>query len=70
MKNTVLAIKHYEAAIKLNPNKGESFYNLGNALCVVQKYDDAIENYKKVITFDSYNAPAFFNLGNAYYMCG
>ena len=36
------AIKHYKAAIALNPKKPESFYNLGNALCVKSDYDNAV----------------------------
>jgi tetratricopeptide (TPR) repeat protein len=61
---------HYKRAIQINPNKSESYYNFGNALCVKQEYDAAIDNYKKAIELDSYNAPAFYNLGNAYYMLG
>lgn len=33
------AIKHYKSAIHLNPKKPESYYNLGNALCVQSEYD-------------------------------
>ena len=36
------AVYHYKAAIKLNPKKAESFYNLGNALCVKSDYEEAI----------------------------
>jgi len=54
----------------LNPHKPESYYNLGNALCVKQDYEGAIGFYKKAIELDDLNAPAFYNLGNAYYMIG
>jgi len=40
--NVDSAIVHYQAAIKLNPKKPESFYNLGNALCVKGAYDKAV----------------------------
>jgi len=39
------AITHYQAAIKLNPKKAESFYNLGNAQCVKNEYNEAIKSY-------------------------
>jgi tetratricopeptide (TPR) repeat protein len=39
------AIMHYEQAIKLNPKKPESYYNLGNALCVKNEYQNAINSY-------------------------
>jgi tetratricopeptide (TPR) repeat protein len=39
------AIHHYRCAIKLNPKKSESFYNLGNALCVKNDYAEAIISY-------------------------
>ena len=62
------AIEHYQQAIKLNPKKPESFYNLGNALCVKAEYDAAIEAYSQAIELDPKNAPAYYNLGNALYM--
>lgn len=52
----------------MNPGKPESYYNLGNALCILSDFDKAIYNYKKTIELDDKNAPAFYNLGNAYYM--
>lgn len=54
----------------MNPEKSETYYNLGNAYCVVEKFAEAINVYKKSIELDSYNPPAFYNLGNAYYMLG
>jgi tetratricopeptide (TPR) repeat protein len=39
------AIVHYQRAITLNPKKPESFYNLGNALCVKADYENAIQAY-------------------------
>ena len=52
----------------MNPNKSESYYNLGNALCVKSDFEQAIFNYKRTIDLDPFNSPAFYNLGNAYYM--
>ena len=70
LEDTDLAIKHYVRAVELNPDKSETYYNLGNAYCVVNKFNEAINVYKKSIELDSYNPPAFYNLGNAYYMLG
>lgn len=70
LQKTDQAIEHYQKAISLNPEKSETYYNLGNAYCVVNKFADAIVVYKKSIELDSYNPPAFYNLGNAYYMLG
>ena len=39
------AIGHYQRAIQINPKKPESFYNLGNALCVKADYENAITAY-------------------------
>ena len=39
------AVKHYKAAIELNPKKPESYYNLGNALCVKNDYVNSIVAY-------------------------
>jgi len=59
---------HYEQAIKLNPKKPESYYNLGNALCVKNEYQNAINSYQNALELDANNAPALYNLGNALYM--
>ncbi len=39
------AVNHYKSAIALNPKKSESFYNLGNALCVKNDYPQAVSSY-------------------------
>ena len=46
VENIDEAIKHYKSAIKLNPKKAESYYNLGNALCVKSDYEEAIQSYE------------------------
>ena len=52
----------------MNPKKPESYYNLGNALCVKNEYDEAVSAYQSAIELDPKNAPAFYNLGNALYL--
>ena len=68
IEDTDVAISHYQRAIELNPNKPESYYNLGNALCIKSEFEKAIVNYQKTIELDKVNAPAYYNLGNAWYM--
>ena len=68
VENIDEAIKHYQRAIKLNPKKPESFYNLGNAQCVKNEYAAAIVSYQQALDIDAANAPALYNLGNALYM--
>ena len=37
------AIKHYQNCMKLNPNKTDCLYNLGNAYCVKLDFVHALE---------------------------
>jgi tetratricopeptide (TPR) repeat protein len=46
---TTTAIPHYLKSIKLKPGKSETFYNLGNAYCVIKNYEEAISAFKKAI---------------------
>jgi Tfp pilus assembly protein PilF len=39
------AIDHYREAIRLNSNRVEYFFNLGNALSLQEKYEEAIAQY-------------------------
>ena len=54
--------------MELNPKKSESYYNLGNAFCVINNYSEAVDSYSKAIDIDPKNAQAYYNLGNALYM--
>lgn len=64
------AMKHYIKSIKLDENKPEVFYNLGNAFCIKENFKDAIRCYKKSIKLDPKNFETYFNLGNSYFVIG
>ena len=64
------AISHYKRSISLNPHKSETYYNLGDALCLKGEFSKAVESYKGAIAHQKENAPAFYNMGNSYYMLG
>ena len=64
------AIKYYIKSIKLNENRAEVFYNLGNTFCIKENYKDAIRCFKKSIKIDPNNFETYFNLGNSYFVIG
>ena len=41
----VEAIKSYEIALSIDPQNAPALYNLGNALYMVNKYDEAVVSY-------------------------
>jgi protein O-mannosyl-transferase len=60
------AIRHYEAAVQLQPAASDSQYNLANALCAKREYPAAVERYQEAIRHRPRYAAAFYNLGLAY----
>ena len=36
------AIKHYNICLKINENKADCLYNLGNAYCIKLDFDNAL----------------------------
>ena len=62
------AMKHYIKSIKLDENRPEVYYNLGNAFCIKENFKDAIRCYKKSIKLDPKNYETHFNLGNSYFV--
>jgi len=59
------AIKAYDEAIRLDPNKAGVWYNKGNALAKQGKYDDAIKAYDEAIKLNSSEPGYWNNKGNA-----
>jgi len=57
-------------AIKLNTNKPEAYYNLGNVLCQMKNTEQAIVNFEKAVQLNPLNLPAQYNLGNCYFTIG
>ncbi|MGQ9609665.1 MAG: tetratricopeptide repeat protein [bacterium] len=58
------AIKHYEDAIKIDPNFVKAYIPLGDLYYSDSRYDDARSAYKKAISIDKNNENYFFELGN------
>jgi type IV pilus biogenesis/stability protein PilW len=63
------AIKHFQAALKIDKNFSEAANNLGNAYSSLGKFDEAIESYERAISNPQYKnaAMALYNLGMVYY---
>ncbi len=53
------AIKNYEQALKINPERTQDYIFYADALSKIQQYEKAIEAYKKYLTVtDSHNPPS------------
>jgi len=63
------AIKHFQAALKIDKNFSEAANNLGNAYSSLGRFDEAIESYERAISNPQYKnaAMALYNLGMVYY---
>lgn len=59
-----LAIKEYEAALKIDSDDSVTFNNLGNVYRDIKNYDKAVESYKKAIEKDSELVNPYINLAN------
>ena len=51
----------------MNPNRPDTYYNLGNAYVNKENYKDAIKSFKKCIELDGSNSQAIYNLGKFVY---
>ena len=60
-----VALDYYDQAIKIDPNYVNAWYNKGNALGNLGKYNEAIECYDRSIKIDPNYANAWYNKGNA-----
>ena len=58
------AIENFKKSIKINPQRSECHYNLGNAYCSKDEFEKALESYIKAIEINPKYDVAFFNLGN------
>ncbi len=59
-------IKHYYAAIKINPNYTEAYYDLANMFFTQGEWDQALSAYQKAITTKPDFAEAYNGEGNAF----
>ncbi len=51
--------------IKLNSNYKNAYFNKGDALIKIKRYQDALDCFNKTIELDSLDSDAYFNKGNA-----
>ena len=63
------ALNAYEDAQLRVPEKGEPYYNAGNALYRMQEYEAALNEYDDALIWaeDDLRAKGFFNKGNVYF---
>ena len=63
------ALSAYEDAQLRVPEKGEPYYNAGNALYRMQDYEAALSEYDEALIWaeDDLRAKGFFNKGNVYF---
>ena len=59
------AIKHYDEAIKINPQFFQAYNNRGNAKSALGKHEEAIEDCDKAIKINPQLFQAYNNRGNA-----
>jgi tetratricopeptide (TPR) repeat protein len=60
------ALRHFERALEIKPNKYKCLNNLGNLYFRKGQYEEAIAAYKRVLEFKRDYAMAHFNLGKTY----
>ena len=66
-KDYQAAIEKYTESLKINPNRGATYYN--RALCyeILKNYQQAIKDYEEAITFNGSDLDAYLRLGANYY---
>ena len=58
------AITHYQRALKINPDKADTYNNLGAAYLQNGQVNDAIAQFQTAIKLNPDYAQAYYNLGN------
>lgn len=61
------AIDAYQAALRLDPRRGDARSNLGAAFVRLGRFDEAIDQYKLALAVAPHDPAIQFNLGLAYY---
>ena len=59
------AITYYDAALKLNPNIAEAYYNRGTAKDALGRHEEALTDYDTAIKINPQDANAYYNRGTA-----
>lgn len=64
------AIAEYDAAIRLNPQIADAYYNRGVAYANLGEHQQAIEDYNEALRLDPQDAQAYANRALAYSRLG
>jgi tetratricopeptide (TPR) repeat protein len=67
LKAIIKRLESYDEAIEIDPYYADSWYNKGNSLEELGRYDDAIRCYDKAIDLDPTNANAWYSKGSLIY---
>ena len=52
--------------MSIDPQNAPALYNLGNALYMVNKYDEAVVSYQKALKINDQSPECHFNLASAF----
>ena len=63
--NALTAIAWIDRAIAIRPDNAEFYYNRGNALGTLKRFDEAIASYDRALAIKPHYAEAFYNRANA-----
>src|SRR2546425_764281 len=64
------AVDAYNAATSQNPEDGDAWTGLGDALYALERYEEAVEAYDRAIAADPNNEEAWNNKGFTFFMLG
>lgn len=64
------AVKHFRASVEGRGNSAPAHYNLGTALAVAGKFDEAVTEYERAIALDPEYGVAYSNLGSVLLQLG
>jgi len=56
--------------VVLNPKDSRALIKLGDAMCLKEQYQNAIEAFLKAVALDTTDPVPYYHVGNAYYMLG
>jgi tetratricopeptide (TPR) repeat protein len=66
LKGDYLAIDYYNNILNVDPNRSNTYFNIGTFYQAKKRYDLAISNYLAGLQLDPENAGMFYNLGFVY----
>jgi Flp pilus assembly protein TadD len=58
------AVRHFQVAVEAQPSSAAAHYNLGTALSLGRRLDEAMRQYQRALALDPAYANAHNNLGN------